>query len=138
VGFILSGIAEPEDDEVVKYFNELKKLEAKGTILTVDDMDHDTFMTLLKQCSLYLRTHLCDGVSSSVLEALAQRTPVIASDNGHRPSGVITYDAQSADDLQEKINYALNNLPAIKKKLIKPEIRDTVQDEMNLFMNNYQ
>jgi len=38
-------------------------------------------------------------VCSSVLEALALKTPVVASENGSRPEGVITYENQNIDDM---------------------------------------
>ena len=136
VGFILSGIGKPEDKEVAGYVQELENLERRGVVLTIEDLDHDAFMTLLKKCCLYLRTPVSDGVASSVLEALTQEVPVVASQNGRRPLSVITYNPEDPDDLREKIEYALSNLEKIKKSLVKPEIRDTVQEETDLILGN--
>ncbi|HZW78922.1 MAG TPA: hypothetical protein VFF50_00505, partial [Candidatus Deferrimicrobiaceae bacterium] len=45
-------------------------------------------MTTISRADLMLRTTLFDGDAVSVREALHLGTPVIASDNGMRPSGV--------------------------------------------------
>jgi len=129
VGIILSGVRAPEDPEVVADFQEIHRLAMTKKVLIVEDLDHDTFMTLLKRSTLYLRTPVSDGVSSSVLEALAQGVPVVASENGRRPEYVITYKADDADDLHAKVAHALEQNAGIRKAMRPPAIRDTVCDE---------
>ncbi|MCP4353997.1 MAG: glycosyltransferase family 4 protein [Desulfobacterales bacterium] len=137
IGIILSGIGEPEDKEVVDYYRELQNLEADGTVLTVSNLDHDQFMTLLAKSDIYLRTPVSDGVASSVLEALSVGTQVVASENKRRPAGVLTYKADSTEDMHEKVYYVLDNLDELKKKAGKPEIKDTVKDELELLLNSF-
>ncbi len=131
VSFILSGIGKAEDEEVAGYVDELKNLEEKGVVLTIDDLDHDAFMTLLKKCSIYLRTPVSDGVASSVLEALTQEVPVVASENGRRPKGVITYNPEDPQDLAKKIEYVVSNREQIAGKIVKPRIEDTLKIEIS-------
>jgi glycosyltransferase involved in cell wall biosynthesis len=81
------------------------------------NVDHDTFLTVLARCDLYVRSHMRDGVCSSVLEALALHVPVVASENGSRPDAVLTYDGDSGDALLARIHGAMKELPQLKAKL---------------------
>ena len=60
-------------------------------------------MTALSQATVCVRTHQRDGISSSVLEALALGVPVVAADNPMRPSQVHTYQADDPQDLAAKV-----------------------------------
>ncbi|QTA79118.1 Glycosyltransferase protein, family I [Desulfonema limicola] len=134
-GIILTGIGEIEDEEISGYYSLLNDMKNQGSILMIENLTHDQFMTLLKKSDIYLRTPVSDGVASSVLEAMTQNVPVVASENGKRPKSVITYKADDAEDMKNKINYVLSNLDEIKKALPKPFIRDTVKDEIKLLMS---
>ena len=57
-------------------------------ILLCGDVPHNITMTAISRSDLMLRTTLFDGDAVSVREALHLGTPVIASDNGMRPTGV--------------------------------------------------
>jgi len=57
-------------------------------ILLCGDVPRVTTMQAISRAQLMLRTTLYDGDAISVREALHLGTPVIASDNGMRPSGV--------------------------------------------------
>ena len=57
-------------------------------ILLCGDVPHAITMAAISRANLMLRTTLFDGDAVSVREALHLGTPVIASDNGMRPSGV--------------------------------------------------
>ena len=135
-GVILSGISTPEDSEVEGYLETIQMLQSKGTVLIVEDMDHDTFMSLLKACTLYLRTPVSDGVASSVLEALSQGIPVVASENGRRPSGVVCYQPDNPLDLFDKVIYVIQNYKNLTTSIKAPEIEDTLDKEINALKNN--
>jgi len=57
-------------------------------ILLTGDVPHAFTMQAISQARVMLRTTLYDGDAVSVREAIHLGTPVIASDNGMRPSGV--------------------------------------------------
>jgi glycosyltransferase involved in cell wall biosynthesis len=57
-------------------------------VLLYGDMPHQVTLRATLECDALLRTTLYDGDSVSVREALYLGTPVIATDNGMRPSGV--------------------------------------------------
>ena len=137
-GVILSGIGEVEDEEVTNQHAQLRQLEDKGVVLAVNDLDHDQFMTLLEKTDIFLRTPVSDGSSSSVLEALAQKVPVVASSNNTRPDSVITYEANCVDDLESKIKDVLSRLKEYRKQIIRPIVKDTVEDEVMLLVNRFK
>ena len=136
-GVILVGIGEVEDNAIGWQYERLQKLQNEKKVLLVENLDRNEFLTLFKRSNICLRTPVSDGVSSSVLEALYLGTPVVASENGKRPEGVITYEADNHKDLSAKINLVLNNYSEITTNLIKPEISDTVSDEVQLLVKTY-
>ena len=101
-------------------------------ICVIEDLDHDTFLTALARSALYLRTPITDGVASSVLEALALRVPVVASENGTRPAGVITYPVEDAGRLAETLEYVIGNRPAVVADMAQLDVVDTLADEVAL------
>lgn len=136
-GMVITGFKQVEDEEVAELYPEFKKFEKQGKVFLVEDLNHSEFVSLLKKSDVYLRTPVSDGVASSVLEALAVGTVVVASDNGRRPEGVITYNADDSDDMKQKIEYALNNIEELKNKIIRPEIPDTVKEEVELLKSAF-
>src|SRR5215471_10470954 len=97
-GFIWLGFPGKELPAAEAYVNSWPASERKALLL-LGNLPHDEFLTLLSRCSATLRTPVCDGVSASVLESLALGIPVLASQNGHRPTGVMTYREDDAVDL---------------------------------------
>lgn len=98
------------------------------------DLDHGEFLATLAASKVYIRTPVVDGVSSSVLEALGLGTCVVASENGARPEGVITYEDGNVTDFMQKVKAALDhtNGSVPRRKL---EMRDTLQEEIALLVN---
>ncbi len=121
--------------EPIKAF--VSRMKLKERVYFAGDLDHDTFLTYLKRATLFLRTPVKDGVCSSVLEALALKTPVVASENGSRPDGVVTYENGNIDDMVEKVTYVVENLEQIRRSLREPEIPDTVNEEILLIRKAY-
>jgi hypothetical protein len=81
-----------------------------------------------------VRTPPADGVSSSVLEALALRIPVIAAENGSRPDGVLTFAATDVQSLSAQLLHVLANSAEIVAALPPLTIRDTLDDEARLLI----
>ncbi len=115
-----------------KIKNAMEELGFLDAVYFAGDMDHDQFLTVLSKAAFYLRTPYKDGVSSSVLESLSLKTPVVACENGSRPEGVIKYDNLNIDDMVEKMLYATDHLEQIKKDLPVPPIPDTLTTENEL------
>jgi glycogen(starch) synthase len=72
---------------------ELRSVIASKTyaehVFLAGDVPHPVTLHLLNRCDILLRTTLFDGDAISVREALFLGTPVIATDNGMRPDGVV-------------------------------------------------
>jgi len=107
----------------------------KEFVYRAGDLSHDQFMTLVSRAHFFIRTPHKDGVSSSVLEALSLQIPVIASENGTRPSGVITFKAGDAADLASKLLDAWRSYHTVKLQTVSPAIEDTVEQEAVLLLN---
>ena len=101
-GFIWLGFPDKELGAAQEYINGWPEDERRS-LLMLGNLTHDQFLTLLSRCFIFLRTPACDGVAASVLEAIALRVPVVASENGRRPDGVITYRDKDAADMCEKL-----------------------------------
>jgi glycosyltransferase involved in cell wall biosynthesis len=100
--------------------------EERDSLLLQGNVDHDQFLTLMKRCFAVLRTPACDGVAASVLEALTLGVPVVASENGRRPPGVVTYEEANAEDLCQKLFYLVDNMDSVKAALVQATPNDSV------------
>jgi glycosyltransferase involved in cell wall biosynthesis len=100
--------------------------EEQSALLVLGNVTHDEFLTLLSRCFAYLRTPACDGVAAAVLESLALGVPVVASENGRRPVGVITYDDQDARDMCAKLEYVTEHREEIKTQIQAESAEDNV------------
>jgi glycosyltransferase involved in cell wall biosynthesis len=100
--------------------------EEKDSLLLLGNLSHDQFLTLMTRCLAVVRTPACDGVAASVLEALAFGVPVLASENGRRPAGVITYMDTSAEEMSCKMSYLVENYETVKAGLSVVEADDNI------------
>ena len=134
-GLVLCGIAgHMEGDLWPRVQARIRERGLSERVLVVEDLDHDAFLTALQRSSVYLRTHLSDGVCSSVMEALALGVPVVASENGTRPAGAIVYPAESVPALATAVTEVLENRAAIVSALARPPVRDTLREELQLLI----
>ena len=97
-GFIWLGFPEKELPAAQEFVGGWAEDERRSVLL-LGNLTHDQFLTLLSRCFIFLRTPACDGVAASVLESIALQVPVVASENGRRPDGVVTYDDTDAADM---------------------------------------
>lgn len=92
--------------------------EEAASLLLLGNLPHDEFLTLLRRCFACIRTPACDGVSASVLESLALGVPVVASENGRRPPGVLTYVEEEAADLCGQLQYLVDNYSQVRTRTL--------------------
>ena len=129
-GFIWLGFPEKEMPAARK-FVEGWPADERESLLLIGNLTHEEFLTLLARCFACLRTPACDGVAASVLESLSLGIPVIASENGRRPAGVITYEEMSADDMVAKLRFVTENYQQVKARA---RVSDT-DDNVSLMTN---
>lgn len=115
-GFIWLGFPDKEYPLAEEYVNGWPVSE-RQSLLLLGNLPHQDFLTLMLRCTACLRTPACDGVSASVKEALGLGIPVVASENGRRPTGVITYDEFNAEDMCAKLTFAVENRDNIRKQI---------------------
>jgi glycosyltransferase involved in cell wall biosynthesis len=135
LGLVLCGtMGHREDRPWQELQQRIRHHKLGNRIALVEDLDHDQFLTALTRSSVYVRTPPADGVSSSVLEALALRVPVIAAANGSRPEGVLTYAATDVQSLEAQLRHVLANSAEIVAAIPPPTITDTLDDEARLLI----
>ena len=113
-GFVWLGFPAKEMPGVSGYTGQWTP-EERNSLLLLGNLSHDEFLSLLTRCFAYVRTPACDGISASILESLALGIPVIASENGRRPPGVITYPENDADKLYDRLRYVTEHYAEVKK-----------------------
>lgn len=118
----------PSMSDLVEGFGLARVIHAVG------DLPHDAFLSVLSRSHLVVRTPPKDGVCSSVLEALSLGIPVIASENGTRPPGVIPFKPNDAADLAQRVIETWSRYEAVRSALPVPEARETVEEEARLLV----
>jgi glycosyltransferase involved in cell wall biosynthesis len=135
VGLVLCGVAgHMEGDLWPRTQAEIAQSGVSDRVLVLEDLEHAVFLAALRRASVYLRSHVSDGVCSSVLEALSYRVPVVASENYTRPDGVICYAADDPDALAARLEDTLSRHASIVEALQPPAATDTLRAEIDLLI----
>ena len=133
VGLVLCGISGHMEEGIWDDVQaRIQQRHLEDQICTVEDLDHDAFLTALRRSTLYLRTPITDGVASSVLEALALGVPVVACENGTRPAGVITYPATDHQLMADRLDYVITHRTEVVHAMERVAVPDTLADEIAL------
>jgi glycosyltransferase involved in cell wall biosynthesis len=77
-------------------------------ILVCGDVPHPETLCAIRDCDVFLRTTHFDGDAVSVREALHLGVPVIATENGMRPTGVLPIPVADLAALETAIEQCLN------------------------------
>jgi glycogen(starch) synthase len=88
------------------------------SILLACDVPHDETLMLIAMADALLRITLFDGDAISVREALFVGTPIIATNNGMRPAGVVLTPRGDADDLVKNVERVLSQRPMRPASLV--------------------
>jgi len=124
-GFLWLGFTSREFEQAERFVSAWPS-EEKKTVLLLGNLPHDEFLTLLRRSWACLRTPACDGVSASVLESLALGVPVVASENGNRPAGVISYREADPRDMCKKLVFVTEHRKELEASLTLPSSSDNV------------
>ena len=125
-GFVWLGFPSNELPHVHKFVADWPAHELESLLL-LGNLTHDVFLTLLSRCFAYIRTPVCDGVSSSVFESLALGIPVVASENYNRPPRVVTYRDDDVADLYEKLSFLTEQYGRVKEQTRLEGVEDNIE-----------
>ena len=120
----------------------LRQIAATGMddqVILTGNVDHEMFLSILKECDLYVRTPLTDGVCSSILESLWLGIPVLAADNGTRPEAVMTFGGGNLESLVDVLIRFLDGGKKIEKGKEMPGFadKDNVGQLIDVVIRNY-
>jgi glycosyltransferase involved in cell wall biosynthesis len=137
IGLVLCGTSGHADDGVWEGVQDrIRWHRLEDHICVVEDLDHDAFLTALQRSSVYLRTPITDGVASSVLEALVLGIPVVACENGTRPTGVVTYSAEDGQEMADRLDYVITHRAELIRTMARVDMQDTVTQEIELLTSS--
>ncbi len=122
-------VARSADAEPVRRGLEAAGLADRSCCLA--PLEHDAFLALLERVDVYVRSSRTEGVSSSVAEALALGTPVVAN-HGCHPDGVVSYRWGDAAALAAALQTVLRDVPAARRSIPPVRLADTLADETAL------
>lgn len=117
---------------------------AKDKFTTCKGLDHVHFTgplpnevvrAVMSHLSVFLRPTYFDGDSLSVREALAQGLPVIASDTGFRPPGVLLFSKGRTDELIARIIYVLHDIQRVRARIASSGESDSAAALLNIYQS---
>jgi glycosyltransferase involved in cell wall biosynthesis len=130
-GLVLCGVSgHMEQDLWSSVQDRIRQHGLEDHICVLEDLDHDAFLTALSRSTLYLRTPITDGVASSVLESLALGVPVVACDNGTRPTGVLTYPVEDHEQMASQVEHVIAHREDVVRAMGELSVADTIPDEI--------
>jgi hypothetical protein len=124
IGFLLVGTSDREVELLRQFFRDQGLEDA---VCITGSVAHDAFLSMLTRSLACIRSPLTDGVSSSVLEALALGVPVLASDNGTRPAGVELWRQEDPESLLKLMVEAVLNRPSLVARMPRFSAEDNTR-----------
>jgi glycosyltransferase involved in cell wall biosynthesis len=124
LGFVMVGPPDREMD-AMKMF--LKEQGIEDSICLLPSIPHDMFLTLLSRSLAYIRTPMTDGISASVMESLALKVPVLASDNDTRPRGASLFEEGNIDSLIALMSRAVEDRAAMVASIPEIELENNAK-----------
>lgn len=102
LGLLVMGGGEGEADA-----RTAAEIRGGGDVFLAGDVAHDLCLALISRSQLFVRPTLVDGDSISVRESLALGVPVVASDAGDRPDGVMVFPRGDVGRFVDTVDAAL-------------------------------
>jgi glycogen synthase len=81
--------------------------QLSDVVFLAGDVDHELCLALMARSSVFVRPTFQDGDSISVREAVALGVPVVASNVGARPEGVLLFEPGDVDGLVTQVERVL-------------------------------
>ena len=96
----------------------------RGDIMLCGDVPHQSTIRAITEADVLLRTTWYDGDSVAVREALHLGTPVVASDNGMRPAGVLLIRPRDIQQLSGAVERVVRSSSSTLKTIISKDAFD--------------
>jgi len=104
IGCLIMGIGQDNDSAMAI----VEGAGVRQAIHLAGDVDHDLSIALMSRSRVFVRPTYIDGDSISVREALSLAVPVVASNVGTRPDGVVLFQAGDVEGLVDKIRAVID------------------------------
>lgn len=118
--------------EVQEY---MRRLHIESDIMIAGNLRRAEFLTAISRSDVFIRTHLRDGLCSSVIEALRLGIPVVATEDGLRPPSVFKYQPADAGDLIRVLTEVLSDLKGARAQVLAPEADRGLSEEVSLLVS---
>ncbi len=132
VGMVIVGSGDKEEDC-------LQMIASKGLskdVFLAVDVPHPEVISIFKEfADVLVRPTMNDGDASFVREGLALCKPMVASDTDFRPEGSILFKKGDAEDLAQKVEYALKHKEEIEMQLGTFEHPDYFAETVTLYLD---
>lgn len=126
IGLLVIG---PSEDSKAKFTTS----KILNSIHFTGQLSNQTVLAVMSRLTVFLRPTYFDGDSLSVREALSLGIPVVASDTGLRPPGVILFPKGERDKLAESITYVLDHLKEVRSSISSDLRPDTVSELLRIY-----
>lgn len=135
LGIVFCGVGDHADGGLSRAMqSRLSTPALRDRVILIDDLSHGQFLHALERSTFYLRSHVSDGVCSSILEALALSVPVLAVENGHRPAGVVTYPRARVEELAAALRQMVERRDSHRPLPGHDLTRDSLTQEVQLLL----
>lgn len=114
---------------------DMERLGIDSDVLIAGNLPRAQFLTAISRSDVFIRTHLRDGLCSSVIEALKLGVPVVATDDGLRPPSVFKYAPADGNDLTRVTLKVLSDLNSARSQVRAPDLSGGLTDEVSLLLS---
>jgi glycosyltransferase involved in cell wall biosynthesis len=113
----------------------MRRSGIESAVLVAGNLPREQFLTAISRSDVFIRTHLRDGLCSSVIEALKLGTPVVAAEDGIRPPSVFKYAPGDSHSLTRVALEVLNDLKGARAQVRAPEVNCDFSEEVSLLVS---
>lgn len=94
---------------------------------------HEEFFPICRISDLLIRPTFTDGYSLSLAEAVFCGTPVLASDAGDRPGGILLFQKGNQEELNSKTKAVIDSYEFYKQRVIRMKQNDFSREVTELY-----
>lgn len=104
-----------------------------GDFILLHKSFHEEFFPICRKSDLLIRPTFTDGYSLSLAEAIYCGTPVLASDAGERPGGIVLFRKGNQEELNRKTKAVIDAYDDYKQKILRVKQKDFSREVTDLY-----